>query len=380
MVHYSTYYDAKRLLFKAIATVCLLQLCYTTQAQCVASFTHSVNDATKTVTFSNTSTGPFTRSWWDYDGGIGLSTATNPVITFANPGYHYVCLWVDKINDPNCYSGKVCDTIFINNTAPCDAEWFYYGDTNGILWYNSTQSTGANLIYTWSFDDGSPDSIVPYPFTGHQFHQKGTHKVCLTVMNILDSSCIDSSCKMITNTGNCSADFFAFRDTLAPNYTLNFYPQYTVPNTVYTWDFGDGSPTSSSGLPIHQYSTPGKYWVCLTVSNTADACSATICDSVDVTGGFVTTGLFASKPQHNSFSIFPNPATNILTIEAEGMDINETFMNVYNGVGQKVTAYQTDRRSNKEIKLDISLLPSGIYMVEIRNGNITETLKFYKLQ
>lgn len=359
----------------------LFHLCKTeAQAQCMASFTHSVNHATKTVTFTNTSTGNFTRSWWDYDGGIGLSTQTNPVITFQNPGYHYVCLWVDKINDPTCYSGKVCDSIFINNTAPCDAEWFYYGDTNGILWYNATQSTGANLIYTWSFDDGSPDSTVPVPFTGHQFHQKGTHNVCLTVTNILDSSCTNTSCQTITNGGNCNAQFFAYRDTLATAYTITLYPQYTVPNTVYTWDFGDGSLTSSSPLPTHQYSSPGPWWVCLTVSNTADSCSATICDSVNAAGWTMPTGLYTAESLTKTFSIFPNPADNTLNIEATNMDLRNAHLAIFNATGQKLMEHRIDLQSaTRQIKLDISALPKGIYLLEINNAGTIETRKFYKL-
>ncbi len=37
--------------------------------------------------------------------------------------------------------------------------------------------------------------------------------------------------------------------------------------TLYNWDFGDGSPTSSDANPCHTYTTPGTYTVTLTASN-----------------------------------------------------------------------------------------------------------------
>lgn len=50
---------------------------------------------------------------------------------------------------------------------------------------------------------------------------------------------------------------------------------YGLPLT-YSWDFGDGSPTSTSANPSHVYSTNGTYTATLTVNNGSQSASASI--------------------------------------------------------------------------------------------------------
>lgn len=347
------------------------------QAQCVASFTHSVNDSTKTVTFTNTSTGGAgLRSWWDYDGAIGMSTATNPVFTFRNPGWHYVCLNVSRLNDSTCYS-KTCDSIFINKTSPCSADWFYYGDTNGMIWYNATQSLGANLVYIWSYDDGSSVSTEPYPVTGHQFYRKGTHNVCLTVVNHLDTSCHSTSCKTISNSSPCSSMFYSFTDTI--NDTTQFLPQYTVPGTTYTWTFDDGTGTiTSTTIPLkHKYSTPGPHVVCLTVTNTTDSCTASSCDTIMSAPSAGVKTVNAAKRSY--FSTFPNPVENVLNITLINAVNDDAYLTVYNSIGQKVMEQKPEAgNGERTIKLNTELLPAGIYFVELKGSDMKQVARFFK--
>jgi hypothetical protein len=89
----------------------------------------------------------------------------------------------------------------------------------------------------------------------------------------------------------CDAYYYYWLDS--NGYTVQFQPSRgTDPsngggsasgNATYLWDFGDGS-TSTDSLPSHTYSdtTIASYLVCLTVSDTAAACSSTHCDSVYV--------------------------------------------------------------------------------------------------
>ena len=54
----------------------------------------------------------------------------------------------------------------------------------------------------------------------------------------------------------------------------------------YLWDFGDGI-TSDSPSPVHHFSGPGTYTVCLTMGepNMPDTCKSTLCQVVTVDGG-----------------------------------------------------------------------------------------------
>jgi gliding motility-associated-like protein len=50
---------------------------------------------------------------------------------------------------------------------------------------------------------------------------------------------------------------------LAP-FDCQFTPILEAPNTIYSWDFGDGSPLSTEATPLHRYEQPGSYRVTLT--------------------------------------------------------------------------------------------------------------------
>ena len=104
------------------------------------------------------------------------------------------------------------------------------------------------------------------------------------------------------------------------------------PNAVYTWDFGDEG-TSTSVFPTHQYSGPGPYTLCLSVTD-GNLCSDTYCEpiSIDSLGilngllsGFtinvvdggpsdVVSSVLESTPSASALSVFPNPAQGQVTL------------------------------------------------------------------
>jgi hypothetical protein len=78
--------------------------------------------------------------------------------------------------------------------------------------------------------------------------------------------------------------------------------------------------------------------------------------------------------QNNTFSMFPNPATDIITINKEGEKYIE-YVRILNDIGQEILY----RRSFKD-HLDIRFLTPGFYFIEIkeRNGTLSHK-KFLKL-
>src|SRR5690606_26549350 len=78
---------------------------------------------------------------------------------------------------------------------------------------------------------------------------------------------------------------------------------------IYNWDFGDGQ-TSTSISPSHTFAAPGTYTVELTAS---DSCSRSDDHSVTIT--ITATGLHQLQNE-NSFSVYPNPAQDVLFITA----------------------------------------------------------------
>lgn len=81
--------------------------------------------------------------------------------------------------------------------------------------------------------------------------------------------------------------------------------------------------------------------------------------------------LFTMKTQEtalNKVSVYPNPAKDVVNINAKNM----TAIEIYNLVGQKVLAPKTGSQIN------ISNLAKGVYMVKVMTGDKPQTVKLIK--
>ncbi len=124
-------------------------------------------------------------------------------------------------------------------------------------------------------------------------------------------------------------------------------------STTYSWNFGDGSGTSTLQNPIYTYSTSGLYNVCLFVSDSCD--TATICLPIivlDSTINIETTNIY-----NNICKVFPNPATDKINFLINKV-INPGEILIYDNMGKliKTISYQ-----DTFIKVNTSLFSNGIY-------------------
>lgn len=76
----------------------------------------------------------------------------------------------------------------------------------------------------------------------------------------------------------------------------------------------------------------------------------------------------------NELKVYPNPSTNIITIEAQ---FNENYgtLRIFNINGQELIKQIVKQ---KETQIDISKLPKGIYFIKIENDNSTKDCKIIK--
>lgn len=81
--------------------------------------------------------------------------------------------------------------------------------------------------------------------------------------------------------GACDASF-SWQDSANTGY-IYFHANNMNANVTYSWSFGDGSSSTLSD-PVHYYSNPGMYYVCLTIDS-AGACTNTYCDTVVIGNG-----------------------------------------------------------------------------------------------
>ncbi len=148
-------------------------------------------------------------------------------------------------------------------------------------------------------------------------------------------------------------------------------------NKTYLWDFGDGN-TSTLKLPEHTYASTGSYELCLIVSNTN--CTDTFCATLNITGK--TNGPLSIKTidqtegsddpsvgikespsaggQTLSFNLFPNPTTDALNIINNNQGQFDVIVRDLSG-REVMNIYAQENNTS----LDLSILKSGLYMIEV---------------
>lgn len=133
-------------------------------------------------------------------------------------------------------------------------------------------STGLVTGWTWDFGDASPTSSQQNP--SHMYAAPGTYTVCLTAISPCTTNQV---CNVVNICFTPTATYSSSTNQLNANFTD--FSSGTVSN--WSWDFGDGSPVSTTQNPSHTYAAPGTYNVCLIVSNNCGD-DDTLCQSVTV--------------------------------------------------------------------------------------------------
>jgi len=197
---------------------------------------------------------------------------------------------------------------------------------------------------------------------------------------------------------DCNAEFTVMQafgnDSLPISNLLWVYVYDYDDSNDYFWSFGDEG-TSTDPFPTWNYETDGPYELCLTVSNDADSCSNTFCQSLSVdsagwwtglvdgftinvfdagTGGSVSD-LTLAPESALTLSLYPNPvqdgnlnvewttnASSAATLDVLGLDGRIMATRAWN------VAAGAQRTS-----VDVSSLASGIYLVRLSAGSLQRT-------
>lgn len=91
----------------------------------------------------------------------------------------------------------------------------------------------------------------------------------------------------------------------------------TGANVVYTWNFGDGTPTSNLSSPSHTYTSLGSYVATLTVSDNG-SCPITVSITIEVIGqsSILIPNVFTPNSD-GSNDVFTVDGTNLESVEGE---------------------------------------------------------------
>ncbi len=224
---------------------------------------------TTTFTDLSTSSDGEIVSWLWYFGDGDSSTVQNPVHEYTVPGSYDITLIVTSIS--GCTDELIIDDLVQPTYPSAEFEAPEYLCTGQPGQFNSL-TMGVGLSYLWDFGDGNT-STVENP--SHAYENEGMYTICLTATDInscVDSICIQNYVTVLDPISNFTAD-----TTYAACPPLIVTFQELSTNAVdWLWDFGDDSGIVSGQSPVHIYTEPGVYDVCM-ISVSASGCQDTLC-------------------------------------------------------------------------------------------------------
>lgn len=226
------------------------------------------------------------------------------------------------------------------------------GDDGGICvgTYLNAENTGAD--YLWNTGDTTQTLFIT---------TSGTYYV--DVMSA--AGCTNSDTIMLSITPLPTADF----DVITGEGLIAVFTSLATDAVTWLWDFGDGT-ISTIENPDHTYPTDGSYVVTLVVTNDCGADIYTY--SIQVTTGINTTNLV-----NGGLTIFPNPASTLITVD---LLISQTGLpssiKIYDMTGNIVA--DMEQIYGEQISIPITDFSSGNYMVVATNGTKTAMKSFIK--
>jgi PKD repeat protein len=165
---------------------------------------------------------------------------------------------------------------------------------------------------------------------------------------------------------NGAANFTASAYTVSlDDATIQFTGMNNGASSI-TWDFGDGQSVSGVLNPVHTYTQAGQYTVTLTT--VANGCGSSVSKVINVGASTVGIGSIANQ---NSFSIYPNPSSDIayvlLNMAANEKDV---MVSIIDNTGRLVSKERVNEvRNGSVVTLQVGDLANGIYEVVVENKN-----------
>jgi len=240
-----------------------------------ADFTYQSSDGLfcnpSTIQFNQTSSGTPNGFSWDFGNGA-VSNSPNPSVTYNSAGIYTVKLIVIYLQN----TVVVTKTITIKQSITASIGF----DRNYICQPGVINFTGAgngNISgYNWDFGDGSGIINSGTNNIAHNYTNLGVYNVALKATDILGcygTTNITVTVEPPTITGTASPTNGCVPVTVNLNSNAVIPANSSVTN--YTWNFGDGSPITSTATNNinHVYNLPGSYTPSLNIT-TNEGCTS----------------------------------------------------------------------------------------------------------
>ncbi len=254
------------------------------------------------------------------------------------PGGSVICPQVTNVSSSN----EDCNSI--------DLSWIS-GSGGSIIQYGPTGFTPGP-------GQGSFTGIVTSPYTLTGLSPNTTYDVYIAdTCGVQDTGAYNGPNTVATN--NMGVATAAFNYNVNPANILDYtFDASSSTGSIqnYVWDFGDG--TVGNGVNTsHTYATGGSYTVELILVSDCgnDTLTQTIAD------------VSSREWLIAQIQLFPNPAEGHLNLEfptSESVQID-----LRDASGRSVRSWNTDSRANETMKLDLSGLADGLYLINIQGSD-----------
>ena len=214
-------------------------------------------------------------------------------------------------------------------------------------------STGYQATRTWTFEGGNPaTSNEENPRV--MYSTPGTYQVSLTVSNPCgDDTKTETAYITVTEAqvGEAPVADFSFSTTqLEEGFSVQFNDLSSNIPTTWSWTFANGTPESSTEQnPVVTFAAEGEYLVTLVAENEYGRDS--VARTINVVG-------INDYNVDDMVSIYPNPTSSILNIEAE----NLVSISIFDMSGKIV--YFADENCSAT-SIDLSGFANAEYMVKV---------------
>jgi len=143
----------------------------------------------------------------------------------------------------------------------------------------------------------------------------------------------------------------------------------------FLWTFGDGT-TSNVVHPVHTYSLVNgaqNVIVCLTLVY-GQNCYDKTCDTIFVSPA---TGLNDYSFVEQSFFCYPNPSNTFVQISYSTNETSNIELIIYDLLGKKIATIDKDTKipGKYTVEWNTEIIPSGIYILQLRSNNFVITKK-----
>lgn len=295
---------------------------------------------------------------WDFGDNM-TSTVPNPTHTYAASGVYEVTLTVsndcgDVTATEEVSTGVLPMAVFSSNlNSDCVPLTAFFTDLSG----------GTDITeWFWEFPGGTPATSTsenPQVF----YDTPGLYDVTLTVTNDLGSNTTTYSNHIVANAFPNANFEFDIMDNVVT------FTNTSVGGNTFTWDFGDGSPTTNETNPTHTYNSNGIFSVTLIASNLS-------CANVQSEELFIDFSADEEVLKNELINVYPNPAIDVLTVELADNLQEEVTLRLYDVQG-RMWRQQIVTIGNKG-QMEVANLASGVYILEISTEKETMIQRILK--